>query len=101
MPNQKIKCIEDSKIQFACRNEVLLTNFEEQKLCICNTNVDIIHLYNCEFINSNNITVEFNKIYNGTLKEMTIIIERLKENIIKCNFPMNFLSSPFNFDGNG
>ena len=101
MPNQIIKSIEDKKFLFACRNEVLLTNFNEQKLCICNKQINLIHLYNCEIIYSKTITVEFNKIYNGTLQEMKYIIRRIQENIIKCNLPKNLLRSPFYFKGNG
>lgn len=61
MPNKILKSIEDKKYVFAHRNDALLTNFGEQKLCICNSNINIIHLYNWEFISSKNILVNFNK----------------------------------------
>ena len=72
------------KLIFSIRSQKYTFKFPTEELkCICGINIDEQHLYECHQLNSYEIKVDFNKIYNGTCQEMKIIVERMKENFKK------------------
>ena len=70
--NKTITDIEDKKIIFSIRNELLFPSFGEKKICKCETKLDTIHLYKCELLNPNkNITdIEDKKIIFSIRNEL-------------------------------
>ena len=83
LPNKPITDIEDKKIIFSIRNELLFPSFGEKKICKCETKLDTIHLYKCELLNPNKNSIDFEAIFNGTLKEIKSIMLTIKQNLQK------------------
>ena len=83
LPNKPITDIEDKKIIFSIRNKLLFPSFGEKKICKCETKLDTIHLYKCELLNPNKNSIDFEAIFNGTLKEIKSIMLTIKQNLQK------------------
>ena len=74
---------------------ILLSDYNtETKLCICKCEQDLAHIYECKVLNDSYISVNYNRIYNGTLKEQEIILNRMKINLKKKEDIENNFHSP-------
>ena len=81
MPNKIITCIEDKKLIFNIRNELLFPSFGEPKICKCKNKLNTLHLYECKILNSEEKSINFDRIFDGNLKEIKFIISRIKHNL--------------------
>ena len=83
MPNSVIKNISEKQLVFALRNKTLKISdsYTVKELCICYTEEDLAHIYECNLLNKKKIEISYDKIYNGTLIEQHYIINRMKENL--------------------
>ena len=84
-PNSVINCINDKKLLFSLRNKTsYITNTYNKQinLCLCKQEIqELTHVYECKMLCSSDLLINYNKIYNGTLKEQGIILRRMKINI--------------------
>ena len=61
-------------------------NFGKYENCIiCQTKEDMNHIYSCEYLNKQEIKMEFKKIYEGNLFEKNTVLRRFNENMKKRN----------------
>ena len=95
LPNKIITDINDKRILFSLKNKMLrLSNdIGKQEQCICKSELDLIHIYECKTLNSSNISIMYNRIYNGTLIEQQTILNRMKINLEKRQEIINKSSS--------
>ena len=88
LPNDHLS-IEDQKLIFSIRSKMVKISDSYSKIeenCICSIKVDLRHMrhiYDCQILNENKISVEYNKIYNGNIREQKVIVDRMKQNLIK------------------
>ena len=54
-------------------------------MCVCGTEMNNIHLYECHILNSDMKTHTYSKLFNGTLKEQKYIVNILMKNEYKYN----------------
>ena len=75
MPNKYLS-IEDQKIIFSLRTQTFQISNEDNKeiirKCICEENLHILHLYECQQLNNNTISIEYNNIFTNKIKDMNI-----------------------------
>ena len=85
LPNKIITSIDDKRLIFSFRNKTYnlseYPNVYKRQLCVCKTEENLAHIYECKYLNSNKISVNYNKIYNGTLIEQKVILNRMTENL--------------------
>ena len=61
-------------------------NFGKNKNCvICQIKEDMNHIYSCEYLNKQEIKIEFSKIYEGNLFEKIKVFRRFNDNMKKRN----------------
>ena len=51
--------------------------------CICYEKLDTKHLYACESLNDNTISIEYDKIYDSKIKPMKTIVDRIRQSYQK------------------
>ena len=99
LPNNYINTIEDQQLLFALRNKTYkLTNDYQKEICVCKKEENLAHIYECTLLNFNTIVINYNKIYNGTLIEQKLILQRMKKCLqkreeFKTNVPRRHLQS--------
>ena len=84
MPYNKYLNIEEKQNLFSVRNRIVEigNNFGNNENCImCQTKEDMNHIYNCEYLNKQEIKTEFSKIYEGNLFEKIKVLRRFNESI--------------------
>ena len=63
--------IEDKILLFSLWNSTYkLTDSyrsDNTEICICTKKVDLAHIYECNSLNSDNLLIDYNNIFNGTL----------------------------------
>ena len=86
LPNKYLS-IEDKKLVFSLRSQsFVIYNDENNEIiekCICYEQLDILHLYACESLNDNTISIEYNKIFSDNIKNMKLIVDRLRHSLEK------------------
>ena len=88
MPYNKNLSIEEKRNLFSIRNRMLEigNNFGKNENCvICQTKEDMNHIYSCEYLNKQEIKIEFSKIYEGNLFEKIKVFRRFNDNMKKRN----------------
>ena len=84
MPYNEYLNIEEKQNLFSVRNRIVEigNNFGNNENCImCQTKEDMNHIYNCEYLNKQEIKTEFSKIYEGNLFEKIKVLRRFNESI--------------------
>ena len=86
LPNQYLS-IDDKKLVFSLRSQCfMITDNENNEViekCICDANMDILHLYTCNKLNENSIIIEYRRIYDDKIPEIKIIVNRIKQSLKK------------------
>ena len=87
--------IDDKRKLFSIRNKMvkISSNFSSKQnntsKCICHETEDMEHIYVCKYLNEKEIIVEYEKLFNGNMIELTYILRRYEENLEKrekyCN----------------
>ena len=88
MPYNKNLNIEEKQNLFSVRNRMVEigNNFGKNENCVmCQTKEDMIHIYSCEYLNKQEIKIEFSKIYEGNLFEKIEVLRRFNDNMKKRN----------------
>ena len=83
LPNNYLN-IDDQKLIFSLRNKMLMLyndSYHKTELCICLKQEDYKHIYECQHLNKTHIVIEYDKIYNGSVKEQKVIVNRMRENL--------------------
>ena len=99
--------IEEKRKIFAIRNRMIDigNNFGRNERCImCGKNEDMSHIYQCEYLNEQQLKIEYEKIFNGNLIEQTKVFRifeqnmkrRNKEKLIERNPPCDPFCDPLN-----
>ena len=89
LPNNSLKNIEDQRYLFAIRNKMINipSNFGKTVKCICEEIESMSHIYECSKMSKEEKTINFEKIYNGKLREKVIVLEKFRNNMkIRENF---------------
>ena len=86
LPNKYLS-ISDKKLVFALRSQSFVISDDENNEviveCICYETLDIPHLYACKTLNEDPISIQFHKIYYDNIKEMKIIVDRIRQSLEK------------------
>ena len=86
LPNQYLS-VDDKKLVFSLRSQCfMITDNENNEViekCICDANMDILHLYTCNKLNENSIIIEYRRIYDDKIPEIKIIVNRIKQSLKK------------------
>ena len=83
LPNEELN-IEKQRTIFAIRNRMIdipanfVSSEQNNTKCICKEIENLKHIYECKYLNKEIVKVEFNKIYNGTIKEQKKIAMRIE-----------------------
>ena len=88
MPYNEYLNIEEKQNLFSVRNRMVEigNNFGKNENCVmCQTKEDMIHIYSCEYLNKQEIKIEFSKIYEGNLFEKIEVLRRFNDNMKKRN----------------
>ena len=86
LPNDELNK-EEQRTIFSIRNRMINipSNFVSKEnnfyKCICNEKEDMKHLYECNYLNRENIEVQFERIYYGTIREQKLIAKRIQHNM--------------------
>ena len=97
--NNKLTISEKCEI-FAVRNRMINipSNFSSncEAKCECGAIENMKHIYECKLLNMNKkITIPYENIYNGNLKQQIEVYRRFKENLVKRdNYKDEIISNP-------
>ena len=87
-PNYELEIDEQKKI-FEMRNKMTFipANYpgknKNEKKCVCEQLENMDHIYLCTKLNTTEIKVQYDEIYNGNIKNMKMILKRFEENMKK------------------
>ena len=83
-PNDQLEIKEEKKI-FEIRNRMtnIPGNYGNQKECECGEIENMEHIYECKYLNGNEILVEYENIYKENLRNMKSILNRFEKNMEK------------------
>ena len=59
--------------------------------CLCGDIENMLHIYNCEYLNQNETQIPYNEIFNGNLESQKEIFRRMETNLEKRNEKLNNL----------
>ena len=94
LPNEELN-IDEQRTIFAIRNRMIdipanfVSSEQNNTKCICKEIENLKHIYECKYLNKEIVKVEFNKIYNGTIKEQKKIAMRIEQNLKQRLILMN------------
>ena len=73
--------IGEKQSMFAIRNRMVEIgdNFGEVEKCHCGIKENMLHIYNCEYLNKNEIETSYENIHNGNRFEQIKVFRRLKQ----------------------
>jgi hypothetical protein len=79
-------------VMFAVRNQIIniennFPNKDTIAICECGVKEDMRHIYNCELLSDNKQkqSLAYNNIFNGNLKQKTMVYKIFKHNLEKEN----------------
>ena len=79
--------IEDKQNLYSIRNRMfeISSNFksktENKSLCYCGESENMKHIYECEHLNKEKPTVNYESVYNGNFKQQITVMRRFENNI--------------------
>ena len=75
--------IEEKQRMYATRNRMveIPQNFGKKENCVCGTEETMSHIYSCEYLNIEEIQLEYEKIFNGNISEQISIFRRFEHNL--------------------
>ena len=88
MPHNKYLNIDEKRNLFSIRNRMIKieNNFGKNEKCVmCDLNEDMNHIYYCEYLNEEEITIEYEKIFKGNLFEQIKVFRKFEKNMKKRN----------------
>ena len=80
--------IEEKQKTFAIRNKMveIPDNYGKQEICICGKQENMNHIYNCENLNKEEITIQYENIYNGNIHNQRKVLKRFENNLKARNY---------------
>ena len=88
LPNNQLTIEEQRKV-FSIRNKMvkIASNFTSRKnntyKCICEQKEDMLHIYTCRYLNSENAEVNYEYIYHGNVEQQKSVLRRFENNLDK------------------
>ena len=87
-PNNEELSVDKKRKMFAVRNRMvdIPANFPKPNVenkCFCGEIEDMLHIYNCEFFNSKQQKLPFEKIFSGNMKHQIEVYRSFEENLEK------------------
>ena len=86
LPNDQLEVKEQRKI-FEMRNKMtnIPDNFstKSEMKCICGEIERMEHIYNCKFLDSEKQKIKYEKIYQGNVNDMKMIVKQFEKNMNK------------------
>ena len=88
LPQDENLSISDQQYIFSIRNRMVQIdeNFpvkEKKSLCPCGEIQNMKHIYDCKYLNKEDIETNYEKIYEENVKYQKIVLERFRENMEK------------------
>ena len=86
LPNNQLTIEEQRKV-FSIRNKMvkISSNFTSREnntsKCICQQTEDMLHIYKCKYLNSENAEVNYEYIYHGNIEEQKTVLRRFEYNL--------------------
>ena len=80
LPNDELRTIFSIRIRMINIPSNFVSKENNFYKCICNEKEDMKHLYECNYLNRENIEVQFERIYYGTIREQKVIVKRITRN---------------------
>ena len=66
----------------------------KENKCECNETEDMLHIYNCEMLNTNEPNLPYETIFKGNIKQQIEVYKIFKQNLNQRQFLMNENESP-------
>ena len=84
MPHNKYLNIDEKRNLFSIRNRMIKieNNLGKNEKCVM---CDLNHIYYCEYLNEEEITIEYEKIFKGNLFEQIRVFRKFEKNLKKRN----------------
>ena len=78
--------IDDKRRLFAVRNMMIdipanFSKSNENIKCICGEQENMAHIYQCGFLSSDKLNIEYEKIYNGNIHEQIEVFRKFENNL--------------------
>ena len=88
LPNSSGLSIADKQEIFSMRNRMtnIPANFRSNKetnKCVCGQDEQMAHIYECKYLNKENITINYENIFEDNVEKMKMILQRFKQNMEK------------------
>ena len=83
-PNENGLSIDDQRYIYALRNKMvdIPANYGSASDCVCGGNEDILHIFNCKYLNKENeAKMKYESIYTNNISEQIKVLRRFQENM--------------------